>query len=154
MPQPTQHKKENCYMALCTVSWTRIIEYCSKQWKGKLIHIRTKKKTEKKLWRRRLESRDFLLKSLDVAPCADRGLGPRPVLNHSVSGCSGPGRRGGSRGCPFGDRNHRGRPCRLGGFNVSNLMGITRRMIDIGKKITFYFLQNVWKCTVFFEFAF
>ncbi len=37
----------------------------------------------------------------------------------------------------------------LGGFNVSNLMGIKRRMIDIGKKITFYFLQNVWKCTVF-----
>jgi hypothetical protein len=33
--------------------------------------------------------------------------------------------------------------CRLGGFNVSNLMGIKRRMIDIGKKITFYFLQNV-----------
>jgi hypothetical protein len=31
--------------------------------------------------------------------------------------------------------------CTLGGFNVSNLMGITRRMIDIGKKITFYFLQ-------------
>jgi hypothetical protein len=31
----------------------------------------------------------------------------------------------------------------LGGFNVSNLMGITRRKIDIGKKITFYFLQNV-----------
>jgi hypothetical protein len=31
----------------------------------------------------------------------------------------------------------------LGGFNVSILMGITRRMIDIGKKITFYFLQNV-----------
>jgi hypothetical protein len=29
------------------------------------------------------------------------------------------------------------------GFNVSNLMGITRRMIDICKKITFYFLQNV-----------
>ena len=22
-------------------------------------------------------------------------------------------------------------------------------MIDIGKKITFYFLQNVWKCTFF-----
>ena len=42
----------------------------------------------------------------------------------------------------------------LGGFNVSNLMGIKRRMIDIGKKITFYFLQNVWKCTVFFAFAF
>jgi hypothetical protein len=42
----------------------------------------------------------------------------------------------------------------LGGFNVSNLMGITRRKIDIGKKITFYFLQNVWKCTVFFAFAF
>jgi hypothetical protein len=35
------------------------------------------------------------------------------------------------------------RACTLGGFNVSNLMGITRRMIDIGKKITFYFLQNV-----------
>jgi hypothetical protein len=33
--------------------------------------------------------------------------------------------------------------CRVGGFNVSNLMGIKRRMIDIGKKITFYFLQNV-----------
>jgi hypothetical protein len=31
----------------------------------------------------------------------------------------------------------------VGGFNVSNLMGITRRMIDVGKKITFYFLQNV-----------
>ncbi len=44
--------------------------------------------------------------------------------------------------------------CTLGGFNVSNLMGIKRRMIDIGKKITFYFLQNVWKCTVFFAFAF
>ncbi len=42
----------------------------------------------------------------------------------------------------------------IGGFNVSNLMGIKRRMIDIGKKITFYFLQNVWKCTVFFAFAF
>jgi hypothetical protein len=27
-------------------------------------------------------------------------------------------------------------------------------MIDIGKKITFYFLQNVQKCTVFFAFAF
>jgi len=27
-------------------------------------------------------------------------------------------------------------------------------MIDIAKKITFYFLQNVWKCTVFFAFAF
>ncbi len=26
----------------------------------------------------------------------------------------------------------------LGGFNVSNLMGITRRMIDIVKKITFF----------------
>jgi hypothetical protein len=44
--------------------------------------------------------------------------------------------------------------CTLGGFNVSNLMGITRRKIDIGKKITFYFLQNVWKCAVFFAFAF
>jgi hypothetical protein len=29
-----------------------------------------------------------------------------------------------------------------------------RRMIDIGKKITFYFLQNVWKCTVFLAYAF
>ena len=27
-------------------------------------------------------------------------------------------------------------------------------MVDIGKKITFFFLQNVWKCTVFFAFAF
>jgi hypothetical protein len=44
--------------------------------------------------------------------------------------------------------------CLLGGFNVSNLMGIKRRMIDIDKKITFYFLQNVGKCTVFFAFAF
>jgi hypothetical protein len=34
-------------------------------------------------------------------------------------------------------------PCRLGGFNVSNLMGIKRRIIDIGKTITFYFLLNV-----------
>ncbi len=42
----------------------------------------------------------------------------------------------------------------VGGFNVSNLMGIKRRMIDIDKKITFYFLQNVWKCTDFFAFAF
>jgi hypothetical protein len=33
--------------------------------------------------------------------------------------------------------------CRVGGFNVSNLVGITRRKIDIGKKITFYVLQNV-----------
>jgi hypothetical protein len=33
--------------------------------------------------------------------------------------------------------------CWVGGFNVSNLMGIKRRMIDFGKKITFYFLQNV-----------
>ncbi len=31
----------------------------------------------------------------------------------------------------------------VGGFNVSNLMGIKWRMIDIGKKITFYLLQNV-----------
>jgi hypothetical protein len=35
------------------------------------------------------------------------------------------------------------RGCTVGGFNVSNLMGIKRRMIDIGKKTTFYFLQNV-----------
>jgi hypothetical protein len=33
--------------------------------------------------------------------------------------------------------------CAVGGFNVSNLMGITWRKIDIGKRITFYFLQNV-----------
>ncbi len=33
--------------------------------------------------------------------------------------------------------------CTVGGFNVSNLMVITRRKIDIGEKITFYFLQNV-----------
>ncbi len=32
-------------------------------------------------------------------------------------------------------------------FGIST--GITWRMIDIGKKITFYFLQNVWKCIVF-----
>ncbi len=38
---------------------------------------------------------------------------------------------------------HPSEPGTLGGFNVSNLMGITRRMIDIVKKITFYFLQNV-----------
>jgi hypothetical protein len=33
--------------------------------------------------------------------------------------------------------------CTVGGFNVSNLMGVKRRKIAIGKKITFYFLQNV-----------
>jgi hypothetical protein len=33
--------------------------------------------------------------------------------------------------------------CAVGGFNVSNLMGIKRRMIDFWKKITFFFLQNV-----------
>jgi hypothetical protein len=32
--------------------------------------------------------------------------------------------------------------CTVGGFNVSNLIGIKRRMIDISKRITFYFLQN------------
>ncbi len=32
-------------------------------------------------------------------------------------------------------------------FGIS--IGIKRRMIDLGKKITFYFLQNVWKCKVF-----
>jgi hypothetical protein len=45
----------------------------------------------------------------------------------------------------------------LAGFNFIlfwNFNRITRRMIDIDKKITFYFLQNVWKCTVFFAFAF
>ncbi len=51
-----------------------------------------------------------------------------------------------------------GTTCRVGGFNFIFFfgisIGITRRMIDISKKITFYFLQNVWKCTVFFAFAF
>ncbi len=37
-------------------------------------------------------------------------------------------------------------------FGIS--IGIKRRLIDIAKKITFYFLQNVWKCTVFFAYAF
>ncbi len=37
-------------------------------------------------------------------------------------------------------------------FGIS--IGIKRRMIAIGQKVTFYFLQNVWKCTVFFAFAF
>ena len=37
----------------------------------------------------------------------------------------------------------------LGGFNVSNLTGIKRRMIDIGKKNNFLPFANVWKCTVF-----
>ncbi len=32
-------------------------------------------------------------------------------------------------------------------FGIS--IGITRRMIDIGKKITFYFLQNVWNLQFF-----
>ncbi len=32
-------------------------------------------------------------------------------------------------------------------FGIS--LWIKRRMIDIGRKKTFYFLQNVWKCTVF-----
>ncbi len=32
-------------------------------------------------------------------------------------------------------------------FGIS--IGIKRRLIDIAKKITFSFLQNVWKCTVF-----
>ncbi len=37
-------------------------------------------------------------------------------------------------------------------FGIS--IGIKRRLINIAKKITFYFLENVWKCTVFFAFAF
>ncbi len=37
-------------------------------------------------------------------------------------------------------------------FGIS--IGIKRRLIDNGKKITFYFLQNVLKCTDFFAFAF
>ncbi len=43
--------------------------------------------------------------------------------------------------------------CTLGGFNFIFFFGISigikRGIIDICKKITFYFLQNVWKCTVF-----
>jgi hypothetical protein len=35
-------------------------------------------------------------------------------------------------------------------FGISIGIGL----IDIGKKIAFYFLQNVRKCTVFFAFAF
>jgi hypothetical protein len=37
----------------------------------------------------------------------------------------------------------------LGGFKVSNFIGIKRRMIDMGKKIIIFYLQNVKKCTVF-----
>ncbi len=37
-------------------------------------------------------------------------------------------------------------------FGIS--IGIKQRLIDIAKKITFYFLQNVLKCIVFFAFAF
>ncbi len=33
-------------------------------------------------------------------------------------------------------------------------VGAHSTMIDIGKKITFYCLQNVWECRVFFAFAF
>jgi hypothetical protein len=76
------------------------------------------------------------------------------ILCYSVGECAGGGGSGG-RG-----RSHRlGAGQRqtytgteippLGGFSVSNLMGIKRRTIDIGNKITFYFFQNVWKCTVF-----
>ena len=36
-------------------------------------------------------------------------------------------------------------------FGIS--IGFKRRMIAIGKTITFYFLQNVWKCFVFWAFA-
>jgi hypothetical protein len=39
------------------------------------------------------------------------------------------------------------------GFNVSNLMGIKRRMIDIGKKITFTFCK-MFENVHFFAFAF
>jgi hypothetical protein len=50
-----------------------------------------------------------------------------------------------------------GRVWLVGGFTFSNLfsnlMGIKRRMLDIGKKITIYFLQYVKKCTVFFVFG-
>jgi hypothetical protein len=53
------------------------------------------------------------------------------VIIHQTDGGEGAGATSGEKGC------------RVGGFNVSNLMGITRRMIDIVKKITFYFLQNV-----------
>jgi hypothetical protein len=44
--------------------------------------------------------------------------------------------------------------CHRSGFNVSNLMGLKRRrMIDIGKKVTFYFLQKILKVYSFFAFA-
>jgi hypothetical protein len=45
------------------------------------------------------------------------------------------------------------RRCTIGGFYVSNLMGIKRRMIDIGKKITLIFAKCL-KMYSFFEFAF
>jgi hypothetical protein len=38
---------------------------------------------------------------------------------------------------------------RIREFNVSNLMGLKRRIIDIGKSTAFNFLQNVLKCTIF-----
>ncbi len=43
---------------------------------------------------------------------------------------------------------------RTRGLQCFKLNGNQTRIIDIGKKITFYFLQNFWKCTVFFSFAF
>ncbi len=51
-----------------------------------------------------------------------------------------------SRWCKWGGGG--GTACTIWGFNVSNLTGIKRRMIDIDKKVV-YFLLNVWKCTVF-----
>ncbi len=43
--------------------------------------------------------------------------------------------------------------CGLGGFNISNLMGIKRRMIDIGKNWLFTFAKCL-KMNSFFAFAF
>ncbi len=44
--------------------------------------------------------------------------------------------------------------CTLGGFNVSNLMGIKRRMIDIGKKNNYLLFAKCLKMYNFFAFAF
>ncbi len=66
--------------------------------------------------------------------------------------------RGGPRSAPFGVLMGPKRRVRARGLQFYTFFGISigikRRLIDIAKKITFYFLQNVWKCTVFFAFAF
>ncbi len=87
----------------------------------------------------------YLQKEYRAVSGVFQNIDPPPPLHPASVSFPPHQRRGGGGG---------GTECTLGGFNVSNLMGIKRRMIDIGKKITFYFLQNVWKCTVFFAFAF